>query len=58
MEGEERWDIKCLDKGRDLHGAIMMDGMIHCINSEYFIKVITYSASMPGLCLSSLWSPN
>ena len=25
-------DIKCLDKGRDLHGTIMMDEMIHPIN--------------------------
>ena len=24
-----RGDIKCLDKGRDLQGAIMMDEMIH-----------------------------
>ena len=52
-----RRDIKCLDKGRDLHGAIMMDEMIqHKLN--IFRKVFTYSASIPGLCLSSLWSPN
>ena len=31
--GEEgAGDIKCLDKGRDLHGTIMMDEMIHNIN--------------------------
>ena len=27
--GEGGGDIKCLDKGRDLQGAIMMDEMIH-----------------------------
>ena len=46
-----RRDIKCLDKGRDLHGAIMMDGMIHNINWIFFRKITSLTRPACQACV-------